>query len=247
MFKVLFCLASFAFAFGLLGTATTAEAKIFRNAYVSFELPESWKCVLEHTEWVCRSEIDKESKEAIIILTAKEVGPTDSFESYVSHLNTVQSTSTKIGGVPSKVIYAPKRVQINDQPWVDGLHLASEIPNYFTRYLATIKDKVAVLVTFSAHKDHYTKYSQDFFKAVMSLRVIAAKNLLGSAGGPIRPGGETLGAPISSSMPADMAGAEPPPTTGQGGGSSKTKMLFFAIALLLAAGALFVLFKVKKK
>jgi hypothetical protein len=246
MFKILFYLSSFAFILGFFGPTSTAEAKIFRNAYVSFELPDSWKCVLEHTEWVCRSEIDKESKEAIIILTAKEVGPTDSFESYVSHLNTAQTASTKIGGVPSKVIYPPKRVQINDQPWVDGLHLASEIPNYFTRYLATIKDKVAVLVTFSAHKNHYTKYSQDFFKAVMSLRVIAAKNLLGSAGGPIRPGGETLGAPISGSMPADMAGASLPPTSGQGG-SSKTKMLFFAIALLLAAGALFVLFKLKKK
>lgn len=47
-----------------------AEAKVFRNAYVAFELPDTWNCNLEHTEWVCRSQNDKESKEAIIILTA---------------------------------------------------------------------------------------------------------------------------------------------------------------------------------
>ncbi len=255
MFKNLFSLNAFSrtfafalvFAFGVLGGSIPAQAKNFHNAYLSFEMPDTWKCVLEHTEWVCRSEIDKESKEAIIILTAKEVGPTDSFESYVSHLAAAQSTSAKLGGIPSKVIYAPKRVQINDQPWVDGLHLASEIPNYFTRYLATIKDKVAVLVTFSAHKDHYTKYSQDFFKAVQSLRVIAAKNLLGGGDSPLRPGIETLGAPINGAIPGDMAGADMPPPTTQGGGSGKTKLLLIVLALILAGGALFVLFKMKKK
>jgi len=246
MFKKLFSLYAIAFTFGVIVSPNPVLAKNFHNAYLSFEMPDSWKCVLEHTEWVCRSEVDKESKEAIIILTAKEVGPTDSFEAYVTHLNTPQSTSTKLGGIPSKVTYAPKKVQINDQPWVDGLHLASEIPNYFTRYLATIKDKVAVLVTFSAHKDHYTKYSQDFFKAVQSLRVIAAKNLLSGAESPLRPGGETLGAPISGTMPGDMTGSDLPAPSAQAGGSSKTKLLLIVIALILAGGALFVLFKVKK-
>lgn len=229
---------------GLLLSPAHAQAKIFRNAYVSFELPDTWKCVLEHTEWVCRSEIDKQAKEAIIILTAKEVGPTDSFESYVTHLSVPLNTSSKLAGVPSKIIYPPKRIQINDQPWVDGLHIASEIPNYYTRYLATIKDKVAVLVTFSAHSKFYTNYSQDFFKAVQSLRVIAAKNLLGRPDVALRPGGESLGAPISASMPADMTGAEPPPPSRSG--SSKTKTLLFSLAGLLLAGAVFILLKMKK-
>ena len=43
---------------------TMVQAKIFRNAYVAFELPDIWNCTLEHTEWVCRSSNDKESKEA---------------------------------------------------------------------------------------------------------------------------------------------------------------------------------------
>lgn len=232
----------------LLFFSLSAQAKVFRNAYVAFELPDSWKCSLEHTEWVCRSESDKESKEAIIILTAKEVGPTDSFASYTQHLNTPQTAQTQgAAATPSRIIYPPKQVKINEHVWIDGLHMGSEVPNYFTRYLATIKDRIAILVTFSAHKNFYTKYSQDFFKAVMSLRVIATKNLLNDPKlGPLRPGSETLGAPIGAAMPADMMGSEAMPEDGSGSGT-KTKSVLFAIAIILAAAAGYVLLKMRKK
>lgn len=230
---------------GLFGS-TLVEAKVFRNAYVAFELPDRWKCVLEHTEWVCRSENEKESREAIIILTAKEVGPTDSFEAYMAHLNTAQQVAYRgQGGGTSRIIYAPKKVRINDQEWVDGLHLASEVPNYFTRYVSTIKDKIAILVTLSAHKDHYSKYSQDFFRAVMSLRVIATKNLLAQPDlGPIRPGGESLGGPISAVMPADMAGMDADGAD-FGGRGSKMKYVLIALAAILA-GAGYMMYRKSK-
>lgn len=222
----------------------SAHAKVFRNAYIAFEMPETWKCNLEQTEWVCRSEQNKESKEAIIILTAKEVGPTDTFALYESHLNSPITVNLRGGGASeSKIVYKAKSVQINDQPWVDSLHLGSEVPNYFTRYLATIKDKIAILVTFSAHKQYYTKYSQDFFKAVMSLRVIASKNLLAKPDlGPIRPGSETLGAPIGSAMPADMLQGE-----GMEEGKGKNKTMLLGGALLLAALGAFIFLKARKK
>lgn len=221
----------------------TSHAKVFRNAYIAFEMPETWKCNLEQTEWVCRSEQTKEAKEAIIILTAKEVGPTDTFPLYEAHLNSPISVNLKGGGAASsKIVYKSKKVQINDQPWIDSLHLGSEVPNYFTRYLATIKDKIAILVTFSAHKQYYTKYSQDFFKAVMSLRVIASKNLsMRPDLGPIRPGSETLGGPIGSAMPADMYQEEM--TQAKGG----NKGLLLGAALLLAALGTLIFLRAKKK
>lgn len=224
----------------------SAHAKVFRNAYISFELPETWKCNLEQTEWVCRSEATKESKEAIIILTAKEVGPTDTFPLYENHLNAPIALNARGGAqTQSKIVYKAKGVSINDQRWLDSLHMGSEVGNYFTRYLATIKDKIAILVTFSAHKNYYTKYSQDFFKAVMSLRVIASKNLLSRPDlGPIRPGSETLGAPISSAMPADMLSGDDMP--GQGSEGGNTAMLLGGALLLAAAGA-YIFLKAKKK
>ncbi|WP_413558085.1 hypothetical protein [Bdellovibrio sp. HCB209] len=220
----------------------SANAKVFRNAYIAFELPDTWKCNLEQTEWVCRSEQNKESKEAIIILTAKEVGPTDTFPLYQAHLDSPISSNSKAGALTSKVVYKSKQETINDQVWLDSLHMNSEVPNYFTRYLATIKDKIAILVTFSAHKQYYTKYSQDFFKAVMSLRVIASKNLTNNVSlGPIRPGGDTLGSTIGSAMPADMYQDG---QGGSGGGGNKTMLL--AGALLLAALGAYIFLKAKK-
>lgn len=221
----------------------SAQAKVFRNAYIAFEMPETWKCNLEQTEWVCRSEQTKESKEAIIILTAKEVGPTDTFALYESHLNSPIALTGRGGSGESKIVYKAKSVQINDQTWIDSLHLGSEVGNYFTRYLATIKDKIAILVTFSAHKQYYTKYSQDFFKAVMSLRVIASKNLLMKPElGPIRPGSETLGGPIGSAMPSDMLQGD---GMEESKGSNKTMLLLGA--LILAALGAIIFLRAKKK
>jgi len=234
-FKNSFLLAFFLFSI-------SSQAKVFRNAYISFEIPDTWKCVLEQTEWVCRSEDAKESKEAIIILTAKEVGMKDSFAEYETHLNTPATLPT--GGAESKVVYKAKTVQINDQQWLDGLHLGAEVGNYFTRYLATMKDKIAILVTFSAHKQMYSKYSQDFFKSVQSLRVIASKNLINQPDlGGLRPGSETLG-PGTQTMPGDlMLGEE----TMNAAPKKKDSTVYIALALIVAAMGIFIFMKMKRK
>lgn len=227
-----------------------AQAKLWRNAYVSFEMPDTWNCVLEQTEWVCRSTDPKESREAIIILTAKEVGPMDTFEAYTTHLNTAQQVSYRnMGTSTSRIVYQAKRVNVNEHPWVDGLHLGSEVPSYFTRYLATIKDRIAVLVTFSAHRDHYAKYSSSFFRAVQSLRVIATKNLLSSPEmGPLRPSDGSMMGAAGGAMPSDIEGADA--SLGEamgGGGGSKTKTMLLALAVLLAAGGAYIFLKSRKK
>ncbi len=229
----------------LLLSFGTAQAKVFKNAYVAFELPDNWRCNLEQTEWVCRSEFDKQAREAVIILTAKEVGPTDSFQAYETHLNTPQQISSRKGQpLKSRIVYKAKTVKINNQKWIDGLHLNSEIPNYFTRYVATIKDKIAILVTFSADQKYYTRFSKDFFRAVMSLRVIASKGLLEKTDlSPLRPGSETLGLPMAGGLPSDIESAPLPKEKSRGSGKS----FFFGIALLLAGIAAYLFIKSRKK
>lgn len=39
----------------VLFMAAPAGAKVFKNAYLSFEIPNTWDCQLEQTEGVCRS------------------------------------------------------------------------------------------------------------------------------------------------------------------------------------------------
>jgi hypothetical protein len=232
----------------LLLVCSTAQAKRFRNAYVSFELPPNWNCKLEGSEWVCENDFAGKTKEAIIILTAKEVGPTDTLQAYLAHLQTPR-TLTGRGGAPTKsqIIHVKERM-IGNQIWIDGMHLGSEIGPYFTRYLATIKDKISVLVTFSAHKEHYTKYSGDFIKAVESLRIVASKDSLGDRAGGIdnRQNTETIG--IASGQGPSPYGGDILPDENSGGGRVGNKyMRWLLIALIVGAMGAFFYIRNKKQ
>lgn len=225
----------------LFGFFEISHAKQFKNAYISFEIPERWECQLEATEWVCRSTDSNESKEAIIILTAKEVGPSDSLSIYEGHLKKPIAATLKTGGtVQSQVVTAPQQKQINNLIWIDGFHLSSEIQNYYTRYLATIKDRIAVLVTFSAHKDFYSKYATDLFKAIESLNVIATKNSMSDPS--IQGPGGSLG-PISTGQGGNFPEIEPIAPKEKKNG----KLIFLALALILGAAGIFLLLRMKKK
>ena len=215
----------------LFFSATPAVAERFQNSYISFELPANWDCKLDATEWVCISKYAKQAKEAIIILTGKEAGPNDNLAAYKNHIATPKSLPDKSGKmIPSKVLAAPKERIIANHPWVDGMHLGSEINSYYTRYLATVKDRLAILVTFSAHKEHYTKYSADFYKAVESLRVTAAKDIMDAKPALATPVGnrETIGSPI---IDLPMASQDMPPEPK--GQDMQTKLI--ALALLIGA------------
>lgn len=227
----------------------SASAKIFRNSYVSFELPPGWDCQLEGTEWVCRSTKADQAKESIIILTAKEAGPKDNLQAYETHLKTPRVINNSAGKPePSKIIQVSQRT-INQQVWVDGMHLASEVPNYYTRYLATVKDRIAVLVTFSAHKNQYTKYSNDFFHAILSLHVVADKGATGdgansgAVGGPLLPKGHEILGPGSSAFPPDML-TDLPDEQPQRRFSGTT---WFAILVLILAVAGYIYLRSQRK
>ncbi len=149
-------------------------AKKFATSYVSFDLLNNWHCHPEGTEWICKNKLNrKKASEAMIILTAKQKGPSDSLGLYINHLKSPRTVkASKRGeGFTSKVFHAKQR-QINRHIWADGFHQGSEVPSYYTRYLVTIKGNLAVLVTYSAHKDHYKKYASDFSASINSLRVM---------------------------------------------------------------------------
>jgi hypothetical protein len=219
-----------------------ANAKLFSNSYVSFDLPPNWDCKREGTEWLCISQFSTKAKEAIIILTAKEVGPTDTLAQYMAHLKEPRSLPAKAGPpTPSKVLHVQQR-NVNNHPWVDGLHLGSEVTTYYTRYLATIKDRIAILVTFSAHRSHYTQYSNDFIRAIESLRVTATKDMMPQArtASPDKTKGH-IGTPIPSSGDFETFPGE----DSTGGAAGLRKLL--GLALILAAVGLIIYMRSRKK
>ena len=182
-----------------------ANAKLFQNSYVKFELPDNWQCNMEQTEWICKSADKTASREAIVILTAKEVGPLDTVTEYENYL---KKPKVAVGAKGQSVTAQIKQIQrrtVKNHEWVDGLLLGSEIPNFYTRYLATTKSRVAVLVTFTAHQRFYTKYSKDFFNAISSLEVLASDALLNQRSlAPIGSDSSLLGYNVGGVIPQDM-------------------------------------------
>lgn len=164
------------FLLALLGLTTNVYAKRFTSQYCEFELPPGWECALEGTEWVCQSSNKQRKKEAIIILAAKIRGSQDSLDMYMAYLKK-QKTFTLPGGKTqvSEPKYSNMKT-INNHRWVDSLHMASEVPGFYTRYLATVKEDLGVAVTFSVSKDHYEAYKGVFDRVIATLRVFRQKN-----------------------------------------------------------------------
>jgi hypothetical protein len=123
-----------------------ANAKPFSNSYVAFAVPDDWSCDLDDTEWTCEPPKDANGKVSmLIVLTAKCVGPSDSPQLYLSHLEEV----SRRPGITTVV--KPKERLFGGLIWLDGTLGNSEIKNYDTRYLVRNEGDIGVAVTFSWH------------------------------------------------------------------------------------------------
>lgn len=149
----------------------------FSTSYISFDIPNKWSCTPEGPNWICAITDKKKKKEAVIIMTAKETGQSDNLQFYMNYLKSVKKYTFRNKPVSSKVLYA-KRKLINNYQWIDGLHLESELPKYYTRYIVTTKSNLAVLVTYTAHQSVWTKYSPDFEKSINSIRLLNVSEAL---------------------------------------------------------------------
>ncbi len=174
----------------------------FANQFSEFELPPQWQCNLEGAEWVCQSTNEAKKRDAIIVLAAKLKGDQDSLDQYLTYLKAAKTfTSAQGKSVKSEAKYA-KTSNINGQAWVDALHMESEIPGFYTRYLATVKQDIGVLITYSINKTKYQTYLDDFENMVKTLKVFrkagginvapAAGNLFQNAQIPASVGSDTV-------------------------------------------------------
>jgi hypothetical protein len=158
-------------ALGALLLSSSAFAAKFANQFVQFELPPGWQCQLEGAEWVCQSTDDAKKRDAMIVLAAKLKGDQDSLDQYLAYLKMAKSFTSAQGKPVKSEPKSAQMVVINNQTWVDSLHLESEMPGFFTRYLATIKNDIGVLVTYSVNRNKYQQYLADFDALVKTLVV----------------------------------------------------------------------------
>ncbi len=155
----------------LLFVSSPLFGKRFSNNFIEFELPIGWECQMEGAEWVCQSTVKERGQEAIIIFAAKKRGKMDTLEYYQSYLKNKKTYKLPGGKVQVSDPKSDKVNEVNGHRWVDALHLSSEIPGFYTRYLATVKEDLGVAMTFSVSRREYRNYQKVFEKIVNSLRV----------------------------------------------------------------------------
>jgi hypothetical protein len=231
----------FIFLFTLAGSAF---GKTFSSQFSEFELPNGWDCALEGSEWVCQSDNKDRKKEAIIILAAKYRGEQDSLDQYQAYLKAAKSFTLPGGKTQISEAKSVTVREINGQKWVDALHLASEVPGFYTRYLATVKDSLGIAVTFSVAKDHYDSYQDIFEKIIATLKVFDQKAASGENWKAKGAEGDLIG--DGTYIPDQGTQADIGVQKKASGKSDETSTETL-IGLLLAAAVIFILVKMKKK
>jgi hypothetical protein len=148
-----------------------ASAKVFENSYLNITLPDSWACSLSGDAWICLSNEPAIAKNAVIVITAKVAAPEDNLPAFLTQLK--RSKMMNVGGTPtpSKVLSAQYRAAAGTQ-WVQAEQLGSEIPDFDTLYLATVKDRLSIQLSFSAERTHLAALRPVFEKSIQSLKLL---------------------------------------------------------------------------
>lgn len=222
--------------------SSAASAKVFQNSYVSFEVPDNWGCIQEGVAWTCTSQDVIEAKEAVIVLASKVAGPEDTMINFMNHLKKPKNIATKVGtNMPSQVMYAQER-EVGGQKWIQAQHLGSEINNYYTLYLTTVKEKLAILVSFSAERTKYQKYNPVFDGAVKTLKITANQQLLFPKSA-VQGAGGVIGIEVAPGAGGEAQMLEAPAAPKA---KFKIEYILIVIGLILVGGFLFVRNKAKK-
>lgn len=188
-----------------------SSAKTFQNSYVAFELPDTWACAQEGVAWTCTPSGTLQSKEAVIVLAAKVAGPEDNMANFLTFLRQPKRITTRVGTpMPSQVSYAQNRLLAGTQ-WVQAQHLGSEIQDFYTLYLATVKEQLAILISFSAEKNHYQTYNAVFDRAMKTLQIVASHELLFPKPKPGAKPSDPLGIQAQANAPLGQDVLLPPP------------------------------------
>jgi len=165
------------------------------TAYVSFEHPEGWRCELAQGVWICQSTLEPDRKESVILSIATMATEWDTIENYEAYLKASRKIQDDEGAtLMSKVTYVRKR-NINGAWWIDSLQHNSELPGFWSRYLATVQNKLAILITYIVSDERYQQLAPQFERMVSSLKPNAEFDLniaSKQADGPL-PGREKLG------------------------------------------------------
>lgn len=152
--------------------SASASAKSFRSKFISMELPPNWDCQQEELDWVCQPDNPNLRNEAIVVIVTKAVNPPDdTFDKYKEYLKQTKPMRDLLGkGYTTQVKYV-KDKKIRDQMWVDSLQIGPEIPGFISRYVASIKEQVAGLISYHVAESVFAKWAEVLDKMIDSAEI----------------------------------------------------------------------------
>lgn len=154
----------------LLFSLLVSPLYAFTTQYVSFDQPEGWACELSQGVFICQSTTDPDRKEALVMSIATVATEWDTLENYENYLKQPRNIPNEQGGeITSKVTYVRRR-NINGFVWVDSLQQNSELPGFWSRYLATVQNQLAILITYIVSEERYQTLAPQFERMVTSLK-----------------------------------------------------------------------------
>lgn len=224
----------------------SAEAKRFRNSYISFELPEGWNCRSQGVSWICHHGNKLIKKEAQIVIAAKEAGPSDTLKNYMQYLKRPRTTEGYKKGttVKTRPIHTKQKL-IGNKTWVDSLHLSGESEAYYTRYAATAHKDLAIIATFTIHKNAYPYHSAGILQALESLTIVFKKPIVANNASGYKRGGTgkgIIGGPVGTGIGTNLEIGEDLQTRNKSG-SKDTLFKILGALMLIGAGIVYYLIK----
>ncbi len=156
-----------------LAWGETLTTQTFKTDFLSFKLSNQWECKLDESEYVCRPISQVKKREVIIVIVAKIPGKEDNVKSYYNYLKEPKKMTDLKGRTISSKVNLIKYKEINTTQWVDAIHLSSELEDFYTRYLATVKNGIAILVTYSVDRAKHSLYAAELNRMISSIEVLA--------------------------------------------------------------------------
>jgi len=152
---------------------------------VTFQLIPGWVCNKDNQNLVCLDKSPQSKKNSALVLSLKIRSSEDSLPVYRDQLSRPRTLYQGDMASPS----IPKGIKdrtINSDLWVEGIHIGSEIPEYYTHYLATVSGEYAVLISVSVLQTEYTEGLKTLEPIISSLKLTTpqTKNDI-EGGGPI--------------------------------------------------------------
>ena len=137
---------------------------------LSLSIPNSWTCQVAQENFICLDDSTKAQRNSAIVVNYKPKSAKDSLAVYKDHLSRPRPLKQDEVSFLSQP-KGTKEMIINGQTWVEGIHLGSEIPDYYTHYYATSTENYAILISFSAHHSTYNTVMPLLSQTVQSFRL----------------------------------------------------------------------------